>query len=411
MRFALYIARRYLFSKKSTNVINIISGVSVIGVATVTAALIVVLSVMNGFNGLLTNLFSSFDPDLQISLVQGKSFYIDSIPINQIKAIEEVEIVGEVIEDNAVLSYNKKQYVASLKGISVDYANSTGIDTMLIDGDFVLEQNGLPFAILGLGVRHHLGLAIDPKYQIFIDVFVPKRTAKASHDLTTMYSSEKIQPSGVFSIQQDYDTKYVIVPISFMRKLLDYEGRVTSLEIKLKKGADTEKVKSKIEQIAGSKYIVKDRYQQHEFIYKIMQSEKLVIFLILSFILMIASFNILGSLTMLIIDKKHDILILRSLGANNNLIKRIFLFEGWMISVIGAILGLAIGALVCWVQITFHVVELQSGGSFIINAYPVALNWIDFVIVFFVVIGIGFIAAWYPVRYLNRRYMVNEEIR
>lgn len=411
MRFALYIARRYLFSKKSTNVINIISGVSVVGVATVTAALIVVLSVMNGFNGLLTNLFSSFDPDLKISLVEGKSFYLDSVPLNNIKSVDGVSIIGEVIEDNAVLSYNKRQYVATLKGLSIEYAAATGIDTMIIDGEFLLKKDNIPFAVMGLGVRHHLGVAIDPRYQIFLDIFVPKRTANASHDLSTMYSQKKIQPSGVFSIQQDYDTRYVIVPISFMSSLLDYEGRVTSLEVKLKPGVNCDRVKSKIQKILGSKFIVKDRFQQHEFIYKIMQSEKLVIFLILTFILMIASFNILGSLTMLIIDKKQDIVILRSLGAANNLIKKIFLLEGWMISVFGAFLGLLIGALVCWIQITFEVVELQSGGSFIINAYPVTMQWIDFLIVFVLVVGIGFIAAWYPVKYLNRKYMHNEEIR
>jgi lipoprotein-releasing system permease protein len=411
LRFALFIARRYLFSRKSTNVINVISGISVVGVATVTAALIVVLSVMNGFNGLLTNLFSTFDPDLKITLAEGKSFRVDSVPINSLKAIEGVEFVGEVIEDNAVLSYKKKQYVATLKGMSVDYASHTGIDSMMVDGVFLLEKNEIPYAVLGIGVRHHLGISIDERYQIFMDVFVPKRTAKASHDLTTMYSEKKIQPAGVFSIQQDYDTRYVLVPISFMRSLLDYEGRATSLEIKLSKTANQQRVKNEVQKILGSGFVVKDRYQQHEFIYKIMQSEKLVIFLILSFILMIASFNILGSLTMLIIDKKQDILILRSLGASNSLIKKIFLLEGWMISLLGAILGLIIGAAICWVQITFELVELQSGGSFIINAYPVIMEWTDFIIVFAVVTGIGFLAAWYPVSYLNRKYMNNEEIR
>lgn len=411
MRFALFIARRYLFSRKSTNVINVISGISVIGVATVTAALIVVLSVMNGFNGLLSNLFSSFDPDIKITLAEGKSFSVDSVPINTIKSVEGVEFVGEVIEDNAVLSYQKKQYVATLKGMSAEYASHTGIDSMIVDGEFILEKNDIPFAVLGIGVRHHLGITVDPRYQIFLNVYVPKRTAKASNDLTTMYSEKKIQPSGVFSIQQDFDTRYVIVPISFMRDLLNYEGRATSLEIKLKPNADERKIKSDIQKILGTKFIVKDRYQQHEFIYKIMQSEKLVIFLILSFILMIASFNILGSLTMLIIDKKQDILILRSLGASNKLIKKIFLLEGWMISLLGAILGLIIGAAICWVQITFEVVELQSGGSFIINAYPVTMEWFDFLLVFAVVIAIGFLAAWYPVRYLNKKYMNNEEIR
>ena len=405
MNISFYIAKRYLLAKKSTNVINIISGVSVVGVATVTTALIVVLSVMNGFNGLLTELYNSFDPDIKITPKTGKTFIAGNPEIEKLKEIKEISFFGEVIEESALLRFDKKEYVAVLKGVEDNFRHMSGVDSMIVAGEFLLKSGNTNFAVVGLGVQHFLGVVVDPTYQRSIEVYVPKRREKISQDLEKMYKIMRIVPAGVFSIQQDYDTKYVIVPIEFMRELLDYKNEITSLEIKVKNEADIPAVKEKIMAILGDGYVVKDKYEQHEFIFRIMKSEKLAIFLILSFILIIASFNIIGSLTMLIIDKKEDIGILKSLGASNSLIKRIFLIEGWMISMAGALIGLVLGALICWVQIHFGIVQLQGGGSFIISEYPVEMHWLDFVTVLAIVMGIGFVAAWYPVRYINKKYL------
>lgn len=407
MNFPFFISKRYLVAKKSKNAINIISMISIVGVTIGTAALIVVLSVFNGFDGVIKSMYNAFDPDLKITPNQGKVFTLKDIPrYDEIKNHPAIFDISETLEDNALLKYSDQQYVATIKGVSENFTKISGVDTMIIAGDFILQHKNQNYAVVGQGVAIFLSLNIN-----FIDpliVYVPKRSAQITLNPEQAFNRKPIFASGVFGIQQEFDAKYVIVPLQFARSVFDYQDEISALEIKIKEGYEISKVQKEIAGILGDGFEVKDRYQQHEMFYKIMKSEKWSIFLILTFILIIASFNIIGSLTMLIIDKKDDISILRALGANVNIIRKIFLTEGWMISVVGAVIGLGLGWFVCWLQIEFEFVKLKGAGSFIIDAYPVKMMWNDFIAVFATVSIIGFIAAWYPVRYITKRYVLSE---
>lgn len=405
MNFSFYIARRYLISKKSKNAINIISFVSVLGVATGTAALIIILSVFNGFDELLQKLYNSFDPDIKIVAATGKTFVPDAKFTKVLDASDFIEDYSFCLEENAMLEYGEKQIIVTIKGVDKNYVNVTGIDTMLIAGDFKLSNYGAPCGIAGQGIAHNLGLAVDYAYPI--SVHIPSRTKELRgnfQDATDNINSCSVYTSGIFTIQQEYDTKYFIMPIEQVSKLLEYDNEISSAEIKLKKSANVDAVVKDLKNKLGANFEVQDRNKQHEYAYKIMQSEKWAIFMILVFILLIASFNVIGSLTMLIIEKKNDIQILKSLGADNKTIRNIFFLEGLFISALGAITGLLIGTAVCWAQIKFGLVKLGAGGSFIIENYPVLMKSTDFVYVFITVMIIGTFSAWYPVRYITRKF-------
>jgi lipoprotein-releasing system permease protein len=397
MNFPFYIARRYLVSKKSHNIINIISAISVAGVCIGTMALIIVLSVFNGFEKLVISLFNSFNPDLQITTMTGKTFNSESIPENQIRKIPGVRYLTEVIEENALIKYKDKQYIVMMKGVSEDYQRMSGMDSMISAGKFLLQDGNKNFCILGYGVAYYLGANIED-YLNPLTFYVPKRTATFSGMSENAFNSAVIFPSGFFSIQEEFDSKYVILPLRFVKNLLDYSKEVTSLEVGIAKGSDPDEIQNNIRQIAGMNYLVKNRFQQQEVLYKIMKSEKWAIFLILSFILFIATFNVIGSLSMLILDKKKDIAILQSMGATQPLIKRIFLFEGIMISFFGAITGLVLGGIICRLQQIFGFIRLGSAGStFVVSSYPVHMQITDFLFVFLIVISIGVLAVLYPV--------------
>lgn len=408
MNLTLFIAKRYLVSKKSHNIINIISIISVVGVAVGTMALIIVLSVFNGFESLVKSLFNAFDPDLKISLVEGKSYLPNLISKSEIRNIPGVVRYTEVLEETALLKYQNRQALVTVKGVSHDFESLSGLDTMIIQGSMVLQNSELDYMVMGYGVAHVLGANLNDLSNPIM-IFAPKRSGTIGTLPEQAFTSRSIFPSGIFSIQQDFDSRYVILPIRFAHKLFGYESEVTAIEIGLQQGAKTESIKEEIRRIAGEQFLVKDRYEQQEMLYKIMKSEKLAIFLILGFILFIATFNIIGTLSMLILDKKKDITVLRSLGADNKLIKRIFFVEGMLISLSGAFFGLMLGALVCAVQIIFGIVPLQAGGeSFIVDAYPVELQMADFVYVFLMVVGIGFPAVWYPVRQIKQKYFIQK---
>jgi lipoprotein-releasing system permease protein len=381
--------------------------ISIIGVTIGTAALIVVLSVFNGFDGVIKSMYNSFDPDLKITPTQGKVFTVSSIPnYSDLKNHPGILDIAETLEENALLKYSDQQYVATLKGVSDNFVSISGVDTMIVAGDFTLKHKDQNYAVVGQGVAVFLSLNIN-----FIDplvIYVPKRNAQMSMNPEQMFNRKYIFTSGVFGIQQEFDAKYVIVPIDFARDIFDYRDEISALEVKVNPAYNINKIQNQLSEKLGPGFTVKNRYQQHELFYKIMKSEKWSIFFILTFILIIASFNIIGSLTMLIIDKKDDISILRALGANLTTIRKIFLTEGWMISVVGALCGLALGWLICWAQVKFEFVKLQGSGSFIIDAYPVKMIFTDFIAVFTTVIIIGFVAAWYPVRYITKRYVLSE---
>ncbi|MEI8046862.1 MAG: ABC transporter permease [Bacteroidota bacterium] len=398
MNLPFFIARRYLISKKSYNIINLISGISMIGVAVGTAALIIVLSVFNGFESVVISLFSVFDPDIEITVAQGKTFHSNEINADQIRSLPGVIKYTEVVEENALLHYKNQQFLATIKGVdSLFQVNSPISDSLLVTGKMLLQDGELDFAIPGYGIAYFLNLDMEAPDN-FISIYIPKRKGNLTGLPEESFKSEFIKPIAIFSVQQDFDDKYMLVPLRFARRMLEYTDEVTGIEIRLAKGADASHVQEKIMAVLGPGFKVQNRFQQQEVLYKIMKSEKWAVFLILSFILIVASFNVVGSLTMLILDKQKDIAILRNLGARDILIKQIFFIEGLLITLSGAFAGLILGLGVCLVQQKFGLIKLQGGGSFIINAYPVKLIATDFIFVFIIIALIGIAAAWLPVQ-------------
>ena len=405
MKLPLYIAKRYLFAKKSRNAINVISSISVAGVTVGTMALIIVLSVFNGLETLVRSIFNTFDPDLKITAAEGKSFIPSQASLNMLSSVNGVSCYSLCVEENALLRYGERQFVATIKGVDENYSRVTGVDSSMWDGEFILmSDQGRPFAIPGIGIANYLGMRIN--FITPLNIYVPKRTGKVDLDPENAFIRNYIFPSGIFQVEQEFDSKYVFVPIGFARELLEYESEVTSLEIKFEAGAKEADVQREVTKIFSDGYIVQNKYEQQEIFYKVMRSERLAIFLILTLILIVASFSIIGSLTMLIIEKERDIGILRSLGADNTLIRKIFIFEGWLISIIGAIAGIVLGFLICWIQQKYGIVSLQSD-SLIVKAYPVEMKIRDFIVVPLTVLLIGFWAAWYPVRFLTLKYLKN----
>ncbi len=410
MNFPLYIAKRYLLAKKSRNAINIISAISVGGVMVGTMALVIVLSVFNGFDKVIKSLISSFDPDLKITISQGKRFNPADAQKDNLLHLEGVFGISEVLEENALLRYDERQYPATIKGVDENYIRVTGIDSMIIDGDFILERNDRPFAVLGQGIAYFLRVGLTFTNPLII--YVPERTGKINFiNQTEAFKKYAIYPSGIFSIEQEYDAKYVILPIRVVRDLLKYTDEVTALEVKLNPDANPDKVKEDIKKLLGNSFEVKTRFEQNEVFYRIMKSEKWAIFMILTLILLVASFNIIGSLTMLIIDKKDDIATLGSLGANSALIKRIFLLEGWLISITGSFLGIILGTGIALIQEKFELIHLGGTGSFVIDAYPVDIQFTDIILVWITVLFIGYLSAIYPVRKISSEYLKKLEIR
>ncbi len=395
-----------MIAKKSKNVINIVSLISVIGVTVGTAALIIVLSAFNGLDNLLKSMNDSFDPDLKIVPAKGKVFSANDPVLKRVKNHESIFDIAETLEENALLKYDDQQYIATVKGVSSNFANISGVDTMLYVGEFILEHNNQSYAIVGQGVAYYLSLNIN--YIDPIVIYVLKQDAKINMNPESAINRDYIFPSAVFAIQQEFDLKYILVPLDYAQELFEYDDKLSALELKINKGYNIDKVQAEFQEILGKDYLVKNRYQLHEAFYKIMKSEKFYIYLILTFILIVASFNIIGSLTMLIIDKKEDIATFRSLGANLGTIRKIFLTEGWMITIVGAVFGLIIGFIICWVQMEFELIKLKGSASFIVDAYPIKIVWTDFIIIFLTVVSIGYFAAWYPVRYITKRFVIQE---
>jgi lipoprotein-releasing system permease protein len=405
MNLPLYIARRYLLAKKSQNAINIISAISVAGVATGTMALITVLSVFNGFDSIIKSLYNSFDPELKISLAEGKTFDPADYPFENVRKHPAVLHFSEILEENVLLRYGDRQHIATVLGVDDQFHLVTGVDTMIIDGTYTLWEKERPMAVVGIGIAYQLAIGLN--FLNPINIYVIKRTGNISMNPERAINRKYIFPSGMFSIEQQINSKYLLVPIEFARDLLQYPTEVTAIALDIDEGKDQSATQEQIQSILGDTFKVQNRNEQNELFYRIMKSEKWAIFFILSFILIIASFNIIGSLTMLILDKRKDINTLDSLGASATLIKRIFLLEGWLISISGAVIGLILGSLLSWLQAEYGLIKLSGSGSFIIDAYPVVFQWLDVIKVFFTVLAIGFLAAWLPVRYIARRYRLN----
>lgn len=406
MNFPFYIARRYLFSKKSTHAINIISAISVIGVAVATMAMVVVLSGFNGFSDLVASFFTAFDPQIKIEAASGKSAPADDPLLDSVRKLPEIAVATECVEDQALAIFQDRQAMVTVKGVDDNFADLTRIRDILY-GDTVFETHvaNLEYGYIGVRLAETLGTTVQ--WRGYLNIYAPQR--EGQYDMTDQESGfvtdSLLSPGAVFQVKQGkYDKGHIVTSIGFARRLFHRQGELTSLELRLKEGADVDAVKEKIKAIVGPKYTVKDRFEQQADTFKIMQIEKFFAYIFLTFILLVACFNIIGSLSMLIIDKKNDVVTLRNLGATDKQIARIFLFEGRMISVIGAVIGISIGLLLCWLQQQYGIVRLgNSSGMYVVEAYPISVHPWDIVLVFATVIVTGWLAVWYPVRQLSRR--------
>jgi len=401
MNFPLYIAKRYLFSKKSTNAINVISVISVIGVAVATMALVIVLSVFNGFHDLVATFFTNFDPQLEVVPTQGKTAPSDDPLLAKMKALPAVDVATESVEDQALALYKGQQAMVIVKGVDDNFDQLTHVKDILFgDGTYSLHAGNLQYGIMGIRLAAALGTGA--RFGDYLRIYAPQKEGQfdAANPTQAFVVDSLLSPGVVFAVNQSkYDKNYIIAPIAFARNLFGQQGRLSSLEFRLKNGSDLDAVKKEMQSIGGSKYKVMDRFEQQADTFKIMQIEKYIAYIFLTFILIVACFNIIGSLSMLIIDKKNDVTTLRNLGANEHQISRIFLFEGWLISAFGAIIGIGLGLLLCWLQQQYGFVSLgNSSGTFIVNAYPVSVHYTDVSLIFVTVLIVGWLAVLYPVR-------------
>lgn len=405
MNFPFFIARRYVFSKKSTNAINVISAISVVGVAVGTMALVIVLSVFNGFHDLVASFFTNFDPQIELVPTQGKTAPADDPVLDQIRKMPEVSVHTDVLEDQGLAVYGDRQQMVTVMGVDENFTQLTNISDILYgDGEFSLQAANLFYAIPGIRLAQDMGLGA--RFEGYLKLYAPVRRGQITElaDPSEGFVVDSlISPGVVFAVNQaKYDRDRVICSIGFARRLFDQDGMLSSLQIRLKPGSDLGAVKKQMREIVGSKYRVLDRFEQQSDTFNIMQIEKVLAYVFLTFILMVACFNIISSLSMLIIDKKADAVTLRNLGATDKQIRSIFLFEGRIISAIGAVVGILLGLLLCWLQQEFGLVHMgDSAGSFVVNAYPVSVHYDDVAIVFVTVLLIGWAAAWIPTRKLK----------
>ncbi|HNP06946.1 MAG TPA: FtsX-like permease family protein [Cyclobacteriaceae bacterium] len=402
MNLSLFIAKRYFFSKRKQNFINIISILSMVGVAFSTAALIIVLSVFNGLEGLLRSLYVSFDPELKIEAAEGKSFEVNDELLSKLNAIEGVNVVTEVIEDYAYIRYRDADVIATIKGVSDNFIDQHRLDDRIVQGEMKLKDNGIDYAILGRGIQYALSVAVDDEMYA-LQVFYIKDLKQTSLDPSQMYSRKSIRPGGVFSIEKNYDENYIFLPLDFVVDLLDYGNRRTALEIKTDEGVNLNSLKQKVSEAIGKSFVVLTNEEQQKDLYRLLKIEKLFTFLALSLLITVGSINIFFSLMMLAIDKKKDISILSAIGADQKLIRRIFFSEGAIISFIGAGSGLLIGGLICWAQDQFGLVGMGMENA-VVSDYPVIMIWSDFALTSLVIVAITFLVSFYPAILASRSY-------
>ncbi len=405
MNVEFYIAKRYLFSKKKHNAINIISAISVCGVALATLAMVCTLSVFNGFHEMVEGLFTAFDPQLKITTSQGKVFSSDDPRIQQVISMPEVELSMQTIEENAMAQYKDEQLMVVIKGVEDNFELLTNFDDILYGSKrFLLHEEGVEYGILGMGVASTLGTGLQ-----FIDalpIIAPKHNVKVNiANPSAAFAKDYLHsPGSVFLVNQEkYDTRYILTSLTFARKLFGYRNEVSAIEVKLKAKANESRVQSKMKEILGIDFNVQNRYEQQADVFSIMEIEKLISYLFLTFILIIATFNVIGSLSMLIVDKREDAQTLRNLGASNRLIERIFMLEGWLIAAFGALIGIVIGIVLCLIQHHFGIISL--GNNFIVEAYPVSVHFTDILLIFITVLIVGFLSVIYPVKYMSKRLM------
>lgn len=410
VHFPFYIARRYLFSKKSHNAINIISAISVGGVALATMALVCTLSVFNGFRDLISGLYTNFDPQIEISPAQGKFADAGDAVLQQVRAYPDVAAVSESLEENAMILFVGRPLIIRLKGVDDQFNRCTNIDSILylgehLHGSYVLEAAGVSYGIPSVGLTQQFG-CVD--YGT-MPICAPRKGERINMvNPSESFKVDNLHSPGIFFQvnQKTYDQNYMLTSIDFARELFEQPGKVTSLLVRLKDGVSVDRAKEGLQQLVGDRYVVRDRYEQHQETFSVMKIEKTMAYLFLSFIVLIACFNIIGSLAMLIIEKREDVETLRHLGATDTMIVRIFLLESRMITLLGAVTGILLGLLLCYLQQTFGLIRFgSSAGSFIIDAYPVSVEAGDLLLVFCTVLAVGFLTVWYPVRYLTQKML------
>ncbi len=397
----LLISRRYLFAHKSQNAINVISAISALGVLVATAAIVIVLSVFNGLNGLVSHLFGNFDPDVKIEAAEGKSFALDSAIVSVLNSDPSVAAWAEVVQDNALVRYGKRQVPATVMGVAGNYNSVTSIDSIIVEGAFRPGE-----CLVGAVLADQLGVS-SSAFVPSVVFYAPKRYGKINIANPQNSFSERVEKvGGTFMVQQvDYDANYILADLTLARDLLGYaDDEVTSVSLRLADGTSPSAAVKSLSAKLGDDLVVKDKWMQHESFFKMMEVEKLMAFAILLFIALIAAFNIIGSMSMLIFEKQDSVETLRAMGADRSFITRIFLFEGWMLSVGGALLGLIVGILMVLAQERWGIVGFGGDESYIIDAYPVELNWLDVALVFVAVTLIAGLSAWYPVRAIVGRY-------
>ncbi len=405
MNLPFYIARRYFFAKKSTNVINLISFIALIGLAFGTAALIIVLSVFNGFVDMSKSMLNAFNPDLKIIAAHGKTFSDNSVTPVLKKFSSDFTAYSLTLEENALIEYEDKQYIGIVKGVDDNFTKVTGIDTNMIYGQFQLHYKGnRPMAVVGSGIAYSLGVQLN--FLGSLKLWVPRPNAKISFNISQIFNRGFIFPSGIFAVHQEFDDKYIFVPLHYLQNLLDVDtDRISAIEIKVRPTADIHRLEKELQKALGNKFLVKNRFEQEQLFYKIIRSERLAVIIILSFIIIIASFNIIGTLSMLIIEKKDDIQTLIYLGISKKMLQKIFITEGNLITILGIITGLIIGISLILVQYYFGIIKFPSNTSLMFVPYPVILKFTDVLLTIFVVLFIGIAAARLPVKFFVKKYL------
>ncbi len=400
MNTPFYIAKRYVFSKKTHNAINIISLISVFGIFVSTAAMVIVLSAFNGIESLVQDLFSSFDPAIKITVKTGKTFAPKLVPLSELQEIEGVDKISQTIEEVTMLKHGDQWITATLKGVDSNFFEVCDIENTLTEGTPILNNNNIEGAIIGLGIQNKLQVTSDPAYSNTITAYGLLRTEKISRNNKKAFKPLFLNINGVFSINPEFDNQYIITSISFAQQLLELQDEITSIEIGLKENANANKVKKSIQKLLNSNFEVKTRYEQNELIFKTNQTEKWMVFLILGFILILSTFNIIASISMLLFDKEKDIKTLISLGATQRFIQQIFFLEGLFINLLGGIIGIVTGLIISFLQIKFHFVKLQNS---VIDYWPMEIKLEDILLIFITITIVGILSSYLPVKYLIRK--------
>ena len=401
MNLPFFIAKRYFSTKYDSNFVHIVSWVSLAGVAIGTAALILVLSVFNGFEDLILRMYNSFDPHLKIIPLEGKVFDPENMNIDD----SSIQSKAYVLEEKVLLRYQDKEFIAIIKGVDSSYKQLTNFDGLLVEGEYFDAYENKNVAVLGRGVAYHLSLSTAHMFD-HLKVHVPNRSSKRLLSSKTAFKTGSVLPVGIFGIQSEIDEQYIITPLSFLQNLVDRGTKVSALEIKLKDPGNMLRIQSELQARLGPDFNVQNRLQQQDFLYKILNTEKLAVFLILTFIIIIAMFNIIGSLSMLILDKRQDIKTLRSFGTTSSQINIIFFSKSMLTIIFGALIGIGIGLFIAFLQQQYGFISM-GGGSFVVNSYPVKIKSIDIILTSVTVLVVGAASSFYPAKFLTNKLFRN----